>query len=101
MNYKIIDDIEYHLVEPTGAAYEALRMIELKTSFFTIGDKIKIIDEFGLGKEDMKSELNIKTYYEELVNVLFLEQSNAKFEKINLAEVNRAKTDFFASLNRS
>lgn len=99
-SYKIAKDEEYHLAETTGAVYEAIRMLELKCSFIEIASKLNIIQEFKLERESIKDEIGIKEYYEGLSKILFLEECKENFKDLNLAEINRAKTDFFSLMTK-
>ncbi len=94
--YNVTGEEEFHIAELTGGTYEKIRMIELQTSFYSIQSKQNIANEFSLDLKDYKDIYNMRTYYEELVKVLFIEPCEAKFKDINMSVVNRAKADFLA-----
>lgn len=61
--------------------------------------EIKNVNE-KLAQKDSEA-ITIKDYYEKLVTLIFEEKPAAKFDEINIAEVNKAYNDFFLILTGS
>ena len=102
-------DEEFHIKEPTGGTYKSIKMLMLKSVTTAVAQKLAIAKEFKLikdfadkdetkkyMKEIDKDELSTEGFYEQLLPTLFMEDTkNAKYDVINLREVNRATNDFF------
>ena len=103
------EDKDYHIVEPSGGVYKALKLLMLESVGTGISEKISIAKEFKLikdlkDKEELEKfqkglnekEFGIPVFFERVFDVLFIEKNKeVKFDNLNLNQVNKAMNDFF------
>jgi len=106
MGYAILEntDKEFTLAPVTFGRYEKMREAQLHCTAVPENAKAEIRKEFNIPEEDDEGAENygIAEMYRRFIRILFIDAPKAfELKDVNIAELNRAVADFFASASGS